>query len=154
MEAVGRHASGKPSRYRWLAAFLVIMTIIAAFVALQLSAGEAATTVDLGTASPYGVLAGSTVTNTGATVVNGDLGVSPGTAVTGFPPGLVTGTTLVGGAAAGAKSDLTIAYNDAAGQPSTGSVGTIGAGADAHVRRIYRLECTACHRHAHPRRPG
>jgi hypothetical protein len=57
------------------------------------------------------------VTNTGATTVTGDLGVSPGTAVTGFPPGTVVGTIHAGDpAAAGAVANLTIAYNDAAGR--------------------------------------
>lgn len=45
----------------------------------------------MGASSSYEVLAGSTVTNTGTTAVTGDLGVSPGTAVTGFPPGTITG---------------------------------------------------------------
>src|ERR1700691_4301183 len=130
MEAIGRHASRKPSRYRWLATFLVLIATIAAFVALQLSAGEAATTVDLGTASPYGVLGGSTVTNTGATVVNGDLGVSPGTAVTGFLPGVVTNGAINAGnaVAAQAKIDLAAAFKSAAGQACPGPVlpGDIG----------------------------
>src|SRR5437879_1899031 len=73
--------------------------------------------VPLGSAATFGVLAGSTVTSTGATTVNGDLGLSPGTAVTGFPPGIVTGTTHLGDpAAAQAQLDLTTAYNDAAGR--------------------------------------
>jgi Ice-binding-like len=73
--------------------------------------------VPLGTAATFGVLAGSTVSNTGATAVGGDLGVSPGTAVTGFPPGTVSGTIHAGdSAAAQGQSDLTVAYNNAAGR--------------------------------------
>src|ERR1700675_1846576 len=49
----------------------------------------------LGTAGSFGVLAGSTVTNTGSTVINGNVGVSPGSAVTGFPPGTVHGVISV-----------------------------------------------------------
>lgn len=80
--------------------------------------------VGLGTAGSYAVLGGQTVTNTGPTVLGGDLGVSPGTALTGFPPGQVLGTEHAGDAnATQAQSDLTIAYNDAAGRPSSASVG-------------------------------
>lgn len=71
----------------------------------------------LGAAANFAVLAGSTVANTGFTTVNGDLGLSPGSAVTGFPPGTVTGTKHVADSvAAQAKLDLTTAYNDAAGR--------------------------------------
>lgn len=71
----------------------------------------------LGTADNFAVLAGSTVTNTGPTTVRGDLGVSPGTAVTGFPPGTVTeGTIHTNDAVAQqAQADLTTAYNELAG---------------------------------------
>jgi hypothetical protein len=73
--------------------------------------------VVLGAAGNFVVLGGSTVTNTGPTSVTGDLGVSPGTAVTGFPPGTVIGSKQAGNpAAAQGIADLTTAYNDAAGR--------------------------------------
>lgn len=73
--------------------------------------------VALLSAASYAVLAGSTVTNTGPTELTGDLGVSPGTAVVGFPPGTLTGTMHAGDAAAAqAQLDLTAAFNDAAGR--------------------------------------
>ncbi len=67
--------------------------------------------------STFAVLGGSTVTNTATpTIVTGNLGVSPGTAVTGFPPGTVTGGTIHAGdaVAAQAQSDLTTEYNSLA----------------------------------------
>jgi len=75
--------------------------------------------VNLRSAANFAVLAGSTVTNVPGvgTGLIGDLGVSPGTAVTGFPPGIVIGTIHKGDAvAAQAQADLTTAYNDAAGR--------------------------------------
>ena len=74
----------------------------------------------------FEILAGSTVTNTGATSVTGDLGVSPGIAVTGFPPGIMIGTIHAGDpTAAQAQLALTAAYNDAAGR-SVGAVAVAG----------------------------
>jgi len=71
--------------------------------------------IPLGSAAKFAVLAATTVTSSGATTVNGNLGVSPGTTVTGSPT--VNGTTHLGDpTAAQAQSDLTIAYNDAAGR--------------------------------------
>jgi hypothetical protein len=71
----------------------------------------------LGASSPFVVLAGSTITSTGATALTGDMGVSPGTAVTGFPPATLTGATHAGDAtSAAAMAALTLAYNDAAGR--------------------------------------
>jgi ice-binding like protein len=107
-------------RRRRILGVLGLMVGLSVFVAANVvSAAEAP--VGLGTAESFAVLAGSTVTNTGPTVVNGNLGVSPGTAVTGFPPGLVNGTIHAANATASqAQSDLTIAYDDAAGRaPNT-----------------------------------
>lgn len=76
--------------------------------------------VQLATAANYSVLAGSTVTNTGPSTLAASLGLSPGTAITGFPPGkiLAPGTTdKTNAAAAQAQSDLTAAYVNAAGRP-------------------------------------
>ena len=72
----------------------------------------------LGAASTFGVLAGSTVTNTGLTTIMGDLGVSAGSAVTGFGPGVVTGGAIHAAdtTASQAQLALTIAYNDLAGR--------------------------------------
>lgn len=78
---------------------------------------------NLGTAATYSVLGGQTVTNTGASTLSGDLGVNPGTAITGFPPGIVGGATHAGDAPAlQAQSDLTIAYDAARLSPSTANV--------------------------------
>lgn len=80
--------------------------------------------------SNLAVLAGSSITNTGATSITGDMGLSPGTSVDGFPPGEYTGTLHVNNEiATQAKLDLTKAYNDAAGRTSTDIVtlsGNIG----------------------------
>jgi hypothetical protein len=82
-----------------------------------LSAYATAINVNLGTADSFAVLAGPTVTNTGPSIVGGDLGVWPGTAITGFPPGSVSGTIHDTDAVAmQAQNDLTTAYNFAAGE--------------------------------------
>jgi hypothetical protein len=73
--------------------------------------------IDLGSAGAFAVLGASTVTNTGPSVINGNLGVWPGTAyVPGTPPATVNGAIYAGVAAAQhAQASLTIAYNNAAG---------------------------------------
>ncbi len=84
------------------------------------SGAQAATAIGLGTADSYAVLGGSGVTNTGPSVLNGDLGTFPNPSVTGFggaPNGTVNGAThQADAAAASAQGDLTTAYDNAAGQ--------------------------------------
>jgi hypothetical protein len=84
--------------------------------------------VGLGSAAPFAVLAGTpAVTNTGPTTITGDLGISPAAAVTGFPPGTVSGTIHAADAVAlQAKIDLATAYTVAAGLPVTATHGTLG----------------------------
>ena len=105
---------------RWSGARAVGPLAIACLVALASPATDAFAAqlpVPLRAADSFAVLAGQTVTNAGFSTINGDLGVSPGTALTGFPPGTVNGTIHAGDpAAAAAQADLTTAYNDAAGR--------------------------------------
>jgi Ice-binding-like/PEP-CTERM motif len=87
--------------------------------------------IDLGTAGEFAVLAGSTVTNTGPTLIDGgNVGVNPGTAITGFPPGTIApgfGIHSADALSLQAQNDLTVAYNTAAGlmptQTLTGDLG-------------------------------
>lgn len=95
----------------------------------------AATPIDLGSAANFVILAGSTVTSTGVigTVVTGDIGVNPGTAVTGFPPAILNGAMQLGnGVSLAAQNDLTTAYNMAAGLPFNTTLSNIG---------MYPFEC-------------
>ncbi len=108
----------------------------AAVLATTAQAGPPA--VLLGTADSFAVLGGSTITNTGPTVINGDLGLHPGTAVVGFPPGTVNGEQHVADAVAlQAKTDLVTAYNDAAGRPNTGTLPP-DAGGQTLTAGVYR----------------
>jgi hypothetical protein len=92
---------------------------LAALITSPLSVYASAINVNLGTAESFAILAGSTVTNIGATVINGNVGVAPGAAITGFPPGIVVPPSVEYAAdsvALGAQTDLTTGYNFAAGE--------------------------------------
>ncbi len=96
--------------------FIAISTVL--FCAATFYSASAQTAPSLGTAQSFAVLGASTVTNTGPSVITGDLGVSPGTAVTGFPPGTVVGgaTYPADAVALQAQADNTTAYNVLAGE--------------------------------------
>ena len=106
------------------ALFIFAMIIGASFV----NNVFAQTVPNLGTAASFSVLAGSAVTNTGPTLVGGNLGVSPGSSVTGFPPGVVIGTIYAGNAvSAQAQNNAVTAYNNLAGQAcNTNLTGQLG----------------------------
>src|SRR5258706_733329 len=115
-----------------IGAFLLCTTF-----ALSLSAGQS--TVSLGTAASFAVLASSSITNTGATRVTGDLGVTQATTVSAFPPGIVNGTMCLGNSAAlQAMADMNTAYADFAAR-TQGAVNISGElGGQVLAAGLYR----------------
>lgn len=83
----------------------------------------AATDPLLKTSGFYAVLAAATITNTGPSWITGQLALSPGTSVVGFPPGTVGHQDVANGASLQARTDATAAYNVAAGEPGCTSTG-------------------------------
>lgn len=109
---------------KFLNKFLVV-AISFGFVSSLTGLALAATAANLGTTNSFAILAGSTITNTGSTVVNGDLGLSPGTSVTGFPPGVLNGVQYIAeSVSAQAQLDLVVAYNDLISQSSSATIAT------------------------------
>jgi outer membrane autotransporter protein len=114
-----------------------------------------AQTPPLGTAASFGVLAGSTVTNTGPSVITGNLGVSPGSACTGFtaayiPPcsavgfGIVNGAVHAGDAVAlQAQSDDTTAYLNLKGRPFTADFSGVDLGGKTLIAGVYFFSSSA-----------
>jgi len=98
---------------------------VSAFAAVTLLSAVAPvfaqTAPSLGSAESYAVLGGSTVTNTGTSTITGNIGVSPGSSVTGFPPGVVVSGTVhsADASAAGAQAAVTTAFNALGAQPVT-----------------------------------
>jgi Ice-binding-like len=116
-------APTSPKPVRTICAAAVVLGGLFAGMLFAGAAVAAPATVGLGTAASFSVLGGSTVTNTGPTTMFGDLGLAPGSAVTGAPH--VLGQTHVDDAVAiEAKNSLTTAYNSAATRPTEGSAGT------------------------------
>lgn len=100
---------------------IISLGLAAIFVLIWPATVLAATDPGLGGAGSFAVLAGTTVTNTGPTWITGQLGVSPGTAVTGFPPGTSGAQHNGDSVALTAQTNLTSAYTNAAAQPCPGT---------------------------------
>ena len=109
------------------------------------TAVNAQTAPPLGVSGSFAVLGGSAVTNTGSSLITGELGVSPGTSVTGFPPGVVTGGTIhINDALAQqAQSDLTTAYNVLAGQAFSTDLTGQDLGGLTLAPSVYRYSTSA-----------
>jgi hypothetical protein len=129
-EALKREATSKVRYSRslgnvgrlWMGVSAAAVLVAGAVVGLP-QAASATGPVDIGVAEPYAVVAGVSVTNTNLTTVTGDLAVSPGSTLTGFPPGTVNGDRDLGNAAAAAaKADVVAAYNDIAGRTPDATV--------------------------------
>jgi type VI secretion system secreted protein VgrG len=104
---------------------LAAVTAAAVVSVLVPAPALAADPVDLGTAANFSVLAGQTITNTGPTTAQQDIGVHPGTAIVGFPPGTTEGEPhAADDVAEEAKVDLTAAYIAAAEQEVDATIGT------------------------------
>jgi len=99
----------------------------------------------LGSAQAFGVLGASTVTNTGPSVIDGSVGVWAGSAITGFPPGLITnGSMHLGDAVAQqAQSDAVIAYNTFAGMALTQNLTGQDLGGLTLTPGVYFFESSA-----------
>jgi outer membrane autotransporter protein len=119
----GCHAPSKARDSQFYATCTAALVVTALFAAYLPSAR--AQTISLGEAQNFAILGGSTVTNTGATLIAGNVGVSPGSAITGFPPGTVTNGALhaADAAATQAHNDTATAYNTLAGEPVTANLG-------------------------------
>lgn len=106
------------NRLRRLLLPLFIATLVGAFGPLT---ALAATDPGLASAGNFAVLAGTTVTNTGPSWITGQVGVAPGSAITGFPPGTSGPQHKGDSVATTAQTDLTAAYTNAAAQPCPGT---------------------------------
>ena len=155
--SVEAHRGRKPLGSRSVGAILVAVLAAGMLVTLVGGAAAAATTVPLGTANRFAVLAGSGITNTGPTTVTGDLGTYPTTTMTGTGSITVNGTNHHGDAVTQeAKTDLVTAYNTAAGEgptsPITADLGgqNLGPGVYESASSIGLTGALILNAHGHP----
>lgn len=109
------------------------------------TSASAQTAPPLGQAGAFAVLGGSTVTNTGSSIVSGEVGVSPGSAITGFPPGVVVGGSLHFSDAQSlqAQADVVTAYNVLASQALTSDLTGQDLGGLTLSEGVYKFSSSA-----------
>ena len=106
-------------RVRWALAPALLVTAVSLLTTSHPAAAGIVPTVTMGTAANYSVLGATTVTNTNASVLAQSVGLSPGSSIVGFPPGVVLAPSTIEAAnpvTLQAQNDLITAYNDAAGR--------------------------------------
>jgi ice-binding like protein len=127
-----------------LIVLIVGMLALSGVMRVSSEASPSVSKPPLGTAASFAVLGATTVTNTGPTVLGGDLGVFPGSAITGFPPGLVIGATHKTDAVAQhAQSDVGVAYNSAKGAPCGHDMTGQDLGGKSLVAGVYCFSSSA-----------
>ncbi|MEA4889026.1 MAG: ice-binding family protein [Clostridiaceae bacterium] len=135
------------NKTRFISMSLTLILIV--FLTVPATVMAAESTVNLGTTASFAVLAGTTITNTGPTTiggsVGGNIGVSPGSAITGFPPGTVTDGTIhsADATALQAQVDLAAAYNDAAGRAVTANLTGQDLGGLTLTAGVYKFSSSA-----------
>jgi MYXO-CTERM domain-containing protein len=119
----------------------IALAAVFAFAGTSATAGP----IDMGSATSFGVLGASTVTNTGLTVVNGDVGVAPGTSITGFPPGQVINGSIHSNTAFAnqAQADALNAYNMLAGLAPTMDLTGMDLGGMVLTPGVYSFSSSA-----------
>ncbi len=123
---------------------MVVLTAL--FIAAPFHEALAQVAPPLGTTQSFAVLGGASVVNTGSTVIIGDVGVSPGTVVSGFPPGTETGGTIHATDAVAGQAQIanTAAYLNLAGQtPVTQTLTGVDLGGQTLVPGVYSFSSSA-----------
>ena len=112
---------------------------------LAITAADTTVCPNLRSATNFAVVAASSVSNTGFTTINGNLGISPSVALTGFnPAGVIRGITELGtGVALQAQNDVTTAYNDCQGAPLTAQMTGIDLAGKTLGPGVYKFDAAA-----------
>src|SRR5665811_1847115 len=136
-------ASGRSARNAAQNSKPFALAVAAALGVMGIALSSDAGAQDLGTAESFGVLAGSTVTNTGPSVIEGNVGVWPGTAITGFPPGIAETIHAGDAVAQQAQSDLTVPYNNLFSRPFDVDLTGQDRGGQVLIPGLYKYNSSA-----------